>query len=561
VSYCIFYQYSARGEVAKQLLVSDKTLSDMATAQLKYVEDYLCEHFSPTSFIIESQYYDREYVDDYSLLYGKSSFPTSPTCQRVHFFTNISKDDLEKIVRQMAGDSHAGSAIQSNVDAFSEKHYLGYSVIKPLRGSPLGRSVLRHLEPSKPGRRVVRAYPSCKTYKAHFLGLVFKVNGLVFQQQDGGTSACATTALWTSIQARANQHEIRSSSPAKLTKLATRAVFPGGNRSVPSSGLTIPQVCTAINDIGLVPDVHRVTTYDNAIRYIYSTQRSSLAPIFVLFRPGSKDSREPGHAVTCVGAKFMLRDQPFEENTCIPLAKCVRNVYLHDDRKGPYLRAQVLKRLGAKSTDRECYVRFKRKSHEGPIKIDHDYLDSNGRKARDRRSKFYETWDLHSIITPMTSMVHYSLSDLIKVEKYFYKIIRLVISKLKTPAVSGTMHPRNSIYSSGSFVLSASQFACHLLGLESVSVKYEDSLVNKIGISPWTGVVRICVRGIGMIEVYVDMMSTPKNPKFLGVVGAGVSDADFEQVFATFENVTKSPSFLMQINDVDEIKSSSYARL
>ena len=81
---------------------------------------------------------------------------------------------------------------------FLQNSYLGFSVIRPLPGSPVGRTVLPTFGPTTQlGLR--REFASIREYAVHLGGFELKVSGLPFQQQDQGVSACATTALWSSI--------------------------------------------------------------------------------------------------------------------------------------------------------------------------------------------------------------------------------------------------------------------------------------------------------------------------------------------------------------------------
>ena len=77
--------------------------------------------------------------------------------------------------------------------------YLGFMVIKPLPGSPIGRTVLRTFERDAP-RGGRREFTAIRRYTVSLAGLSLSVRGLAFQQQDQGVSACATTALWSALQ-------------------------------------------------------------------------------------------------------------------------------------------------------------------------------------------------------------------------------------------------------------------------------------------------------------------------------------------------------------------------
>ena len=127
--------------------------------------------------------------------------------------------------------------------------YLGFSVIRPLPGSPLGRTVVATFGPEEgSGRR--REFGGSRKYAVHLGGFELHVDGLAFQQQDQGVSACATIALWSAIHRVAPMEGIPAMTPAQITEAASRYYLPGG-RSLPSQGLTVNQMCEAIRAGGL----------------------------------------------------------------------------------------------------------------------------------------------------------------------------------------------------------------------------------------------------------------------------------------------------------------------
>src|SRR5207249_3635298 len=103
--------------------------------------------------------------------------------------------------------------------------YLGFSVIKPLSGSPVGRTVLACYGKEK-GDGTIRLFPGTRDYRVHVLGIELLIRGLAFQQQDLGVSACATTALWCSLQKLRDREELGGAVPAQITQLASRFTLP-----------------------------------------------------------------------------------------------------------------------------------------------------------------------------------------------------------------------------------------------------------------------------------------------------------------------------------------------
>src|SRR5439155_1691200 len=94
--------------------------------------------------VVEQRYIDRDYMEDHSVFYSKSLFPYPNFCRRVHFFAA----DAEQLKRELSrlvelGIADGQEAFKKACGQFSEKVYLGFCVVKPLPGSPIGRTVMR----------------------------------------------------------------------------------------------------------------------------------------------------------------------------------------------------------------------------------------------------------------------------------------------------------------------------------------------------------------------------------------------------------------------------------
>src|SRR5205085_4900687 len=95
---------------------------------------------------IERHYIDRDYMEDHSVFYSRNLASTPNFCRRVHFFAgsaNESQGQLERIAqaayRVNRDNSNSMAEHTSLCNAFSERYYLGFAVIRPLSGSPVGR--------------------------------------------------------------------------------------------------------------------------------------------------------------------------------------------------------------------------------------------------------------------------------------------------------------------------------------------------------------------------------------------------------------------------------------
>jgi len=93
--------------------------------------------------------------------------------------------------------------------------YMGFSVIKPLQGSPVGRTVILPLQRRHRKRNCGGKFNGTRYYNVHLLGIELEICGLIFQQQDVGVSACATTALWSSLSKTKDFEDLSTPTPLK----------------------------------------------------------------------------------------------------------------------------------------------------------------------------------------------------------------------------------------------------------------------------------------------------------------------------------------------------------
>ena len=150
--------------------------------------DYLCGYLSNLSarkILIENDYTDGDYLDDFAAFYVKCFKPYVRRCKRVHFFSrNLTNKEF---LRWINADAPAGQA-----RTFSNS-YLGFVVARPLPDAIIGRTILKTY-PTRGGRR---HYPCTREYRVNLFGIPLTVNSLAFQEQDTVLAACATVALWS----------------------------------------------------------------------------------------------------------------------------------------------------------------------------------------------------------------------------------------------------------------------------------------------------------------------------------------------------------------------------
>jgi len=299
--------------------------------QTEYLRVYLKEMGCQT-VVVEQHYVDRVFMHDNAIFYARNLRSYPNFTKRMHFFKGAFGHQDWKALIAKAGAGECGT-----VQAMLQEQYLGFSVVRPLPDSPVGRTLL----PAHASRAPVDTksrFPTVRRHRAHLAGFDLAVEGVPFQQQDQGVSACATTALWSSLDSVSAVEETSGASPASITEAATRYPLQEG-RPFPSEGLTVRQLCEATRAAGFSPIVIRGTNLADDRLQLLSYLDSSLSPVLALI---STKNGATGHAVAAVG--FRSGDLPPRTDPNLSYqdwSNCVRGVYIHDDRLGPYAFAEL----------------------------------------------------------------------------------------------------------------------------------------------------------------------------------------------------------------------------
>ena len=290
--------------------------------QVRYIKRYL-EELGCQSVLVENAYIDHDFLDDYASYYAKCFGSYKRFCRRAHFWsTDISAIDVPEAV---------ATRDKPKLECLSDS-YLGFAVLKPLPQAVIGRTVLKTYDDDR-GKRRIRVI---RDYQANLFGLTLDLKSLAFQEQDTVLAACATTALWSCFQATSEKFQLTLPTPSQITRSATKYVQP--SRSIPSHGLRIEQMCSAISENGLVPEVQTIypDTHLNSLIYAYA---SAGLPVVLgyLLETGEQ------HAVAVCG--YRLEDSPqVETETKDPrldmnlVGRRIKEFYVHDDGLGPFSR-------------------------------------------------------------------------------------------------------------------------------------------------------------------------------------------------------------------------------
>jgi hypothetical protein len=273
------------------------------------VLSYLREKHKCKAVVVEKDYIDKDYRNEFSVLYSKMLKKYENYCIRLHFF----KKKLTLNQLREEGKKDFG--------------YVGYVIVRPTDVAKVGRTVLNPwIHDSN------TSYPLCiTTSNAHLLGKEFSLKGCPYIQQDTMVMVCAQASIWMAARymsdyARFDRFE--EYLPYEITESASLYLSWLG-RTLPCEGLSVHQMVNALSNMGYSPVLYLKLPGQeqgwDPINLIYSYVESQI-PVIVTV---------PDHAITVIG-------HTFNPNPDIPSGPVVSShswleaFIVHDDNIGPY---------------------------------------------------------------------------------------------------------------------------------------------------------------------------------------------------------------------------------
>lgn len=354
-----------------QILVDhshDKNVAVADKPQVRFLERQLTA-LGCATILIESDYTERNFLEDYAAYYVRCFEPYGRICTRLHFFHEVL--DRDTVSKAILDDNAA--ALQAS--------YLGFTVIKPLPLTVVGRTCL--VAPEANGGQ---AFPPAKVQHVDLYGLRLDVETLPFQEQDREVAACASSALWTMLHSTAHQFQHAKPSPVEITKAATMHARVNGRTFPNGDGLNTLQIADAIRSVGLEPSVLTVSSMPRLIMpaeefasadvrpmalppadpelaaemrmvlklSVLAYLRSGIACVLLartsdevdpasVFSPDADDDGPTiairgNHAVAITG--YALGTEPgethFRESSTLFVAGRLERLFVHDDQTGPF---------------------------------------------------------------------------------------------------------------------------------------------------------------------------------------------------------------------------------
>jgi hypothetical protein len=179
---------------------------------------------SARSIFVELRYIDADFRSEHARFYGTMLRRYPTVCHRLHFFAEEMKDWRQ-------------------IEHVDDDAYLGYSVIRPLPHTPVGRTMIR------PPPRLRDAVLCVAESRAHLFGRELKVEAMPFMSQDGVYLRCAHACMWMQLH---HAYLSRSDVPRLLPADVRDAALGGevGGRQLPHDGLSESQVLDALTKLG-----------------------------------------------------------------------------------------------------------------------------------------------------------------------------------------------------------------------------------------------------------------------------------------------------------------------
>jgi hypothetical protein len=288
--------------------------------QLEYIFNYL-NVLGATSVLLEPGYVDKDFLEDFSRYYVKRFNNDGHLCGRLHFFS-CHLD--HRRINGMLTNSSGGLTPEALQDA-----YLGFMVVKPLPKTFIGKTCLRVA--SEPVHSLIkRKERLTKRYAVNLFGVDLHVDSVAFQEQDRVVAACATTAIWSALHSLSWLDVRDVPSCSEITTSAINYIH-GSHNSFPNKELTNKQIQRALDIEGL--------------RYHSATLENMEKEAFLSSVESYINSKSP---VIIMGMVYGVNGNELESKArhaiCVTgynVSATSKALYVHDDRLGPYARAEI----------------------------------------------------------------------------------------------------------------------------------------------------------------------------------------------------------------------------
>lgn len=294
---------------------------------LNYLDRYV-KRLEVKTMVVENEYIDRHYTEDYSAYYARCFHQHPRVCSRIHFFRNEFEED------------HFTAAVSGDNTQFIgelQENYLGFIVLRPIPETCIARMCLRPYE----FNNTVKIQKSKQVVS--LFGIDLSVEALPFLEQDKVVSACATSAIWVLLNAHQKAAQDELPSPSAITKSAFSSQ--DGDRIFPAhNGLNLQQIARSLKAYGLEPTISIAERFEDGeflgfVKKILFAYGESNIPVLLGVDVHTPEKKLGHHVVCALG----YRAKPQSEILACPTT--IDRVYVHDDRYGPYVALEVSDKL------------------------------------------------------------------------------------------------------------------------------------------------------------------------------------------------------------------------
>lgn len=289
---------------------------------------HIIEHvksLGAASAVVEPNYVDRDFIDEYSYFYSKTFKRYENKCIRVHFFS-AEVDESAVAERRLDNAAYLGFFVLRPTDFLR----VGRTILKPpIKKLPdIGPLAVAKEETERPG-----AFALCQaTFTVNLYGNSLSVKGTPFMQQDKQVGACAHVGLWMAARYLHQADGYAWNSTVDIAQKATTHWIHGKDVPAGKGGLDLQQLADAVRQLDMQPLVYvkRKEAPHWDIRpqeIIYRYVESGLPVLLLLILEGV------GHVVCAIGHTY---DHAHPMPGCYDNVAFVPDMLVHNDEKGPY---------------------------------------------------------------------------------------------------------------------------------------------------------------------------------------------------------------------------------
>ncbi len=290
---------------------------------------FVLEQNGCTDVIIEKDYINKDYLDEFSFFYSTTFKTYGRFCTRLHFF----KGNLIKSFGISGGSGKIEDFTMVDRNTL-QNAYLGFIVIRPIEKNKLGRTIIQPYIKND-NEEFVLSQTSCEV-NLHGINLTAK--GMPFIQQDTQAGVCASASQWMLVRYAHEKFGFKQYTLPSITALANR--FLNVSRPFPATkGLNICQIVSSLIQMDFAPIVYdRVPGFSGAKleelkEIVYHYLESELPVILII---------NASHVCLVIGHDFRPQIKPRKTSKCIKKnLDYIHHLIVHDDELGPYLRMPI----------------------------------------------------------------------------------------------------------------------------------------------------------------------------------------------------------------------------